>query len=87
MAAVVGGYINAVAEGGGVEMKAKDIRCRNCKRNAFEIQGYLHRINVGVLPGVYECRPYCNTNLTQEEALVAAIEGESMDAFVAMPDD
>ena len=49
--------------------------CRLCKKTVHEIRGYLHRVNEKGVQGIWECRPSCNANLTQDEALLAALEG------------
>lgn len=53
------------------------MKCRKCHRGADEINGYLHRVNEKGVPGIWECRPYCNTDISQDEAVMAAITGES----------
>lgn len=51
-------------------------RCRKCGRGAFEIKGYLHRVNPkGEVPAIWECRPSCDAKLTNEQAILAAIDG------------
>jgi len=52
------------------------IKCRLCKRGANEINGYLHRVNEKGVLGIWECRPYCLTNISNEEAVMRAITGE-----------
>lgn len=49
--------------------------CRLCGKSVFEIRGYLHRVNEKGVPGIWECRPSCNADLTQDEALLAAVDG------------
>jgi len=51
------------------------VRCRLCKRDANEINGCLHRVNEKGVPGIWECRPYCNTNISREDAIMLAITG------------
>ena len=60
-------------------MKAGDIRCRLCKANAFECGGYLHRVNEKGVPGIWECRPSCEVDMSTADAIIAAIKagGES----------
>lgn len=56
-------------------MKAKEVVCRKCGKNALEIGGYLRRVNEKGVPGIWECAPSCDTQLTNEQAIIAAIEG------------
>ena len=50
--------------------------CRKCGKAAFEIGGYLHRVNEEGVPGIWECRPSCDAQQTFEQNLISAIEGE-----------
>jgi hypothetical protein len=50
--------------------------CRLCKKTAHEIKGYLTRVNEKGVTGIWECRPSCDATLTNNEALLAAIEGD-----------
>jgi hypothetical protein len=47
--------------------------CRKCKKSAHEINGWLKRQNELGEKGIWECRPNCNAELTQDEALIGAI--------------
>lgn len=52
-------------------------KCRKCGRSQDECGGYLRRVNpVGELPALWECWPTCGAEIPQEEALLAAIEGD-----------
>lgn len=51
--------------------------CRLCGKGLFEIGGYLQRVNEKGVPGIWECRPSCDAQQTQEENLLQAIEGET----------
>ena len=51
------------------------MRCRLCGKGALEIQGWLERVNEKGVPGVWECRPACGAEISQEDALLGAIEG------------
>ena len=51
------------------------VRCRLCKRDPNEINGCLRRVNEKGVPGIWECRPYCNTNISREDAIMLAITG------------
>lgn len=53
------------------------MRCRKCGRGANEINGYLHRVNEKGVIGIWECRPYCNTNISKEDAIMRAITGDT----------
>lgn len=50
------------------------IVCRKCGKTPHQIQGFLKRVNEKGVPGIWECRPSCDANLTQDEALIAAVE-------------
>lgn len=50
------------------------MNCRLCGKTVHEIKGFMTRVNEKGVPGIWECRPSCNANLTQDEALIAAIE-------------
>jgi len=52
------------------------VKCRLCGKPAHEIKGWLARVNEKGVDGIWECRPSCDANLTQDEALLAAIEGD-----------
>lgn len=51
------------------------MKCRICGKSAHNIGGYLARANEKGIVGIWECRPSCDAKLTNEEALIAAIEG------------
>lgn len=53
------------------------MKCRLCGKDATEIRGYLARVNELGVDGVWECRPSCDADLSDEERIIAAIEGES----------
>ncbi len=60
-------------------IKAGSVTCRLCGKHVTEIKGYLGRVNPrGVIPAIWECRPSCDATLTQDEALLAAIEPPSV---------
>lgn len=50
--------------------------CRICGRNQNEISGWLARVNEKGVPGVWECRPSCDTSITKEQAILGAITGK-----------
>jgi hypothetical protein len=53
------------------------MKCRLCCRGPQEIKGWLARMNpVGELPAVWECRPSCDAELSEEEAVLGAVDGE-----------
>jgi hypothetical protein len=54
-------------------------RCRLCGKTAREIDGYLERVNEKGIPGVWECRPSCDAQLSPDDRIIAAIEGEDKD--------
>lgn len=56
------------------------IKCRLCGRGPNQIRGYLHRVNELGVTGVWECRPSCDADMSAEERIIAAIEGEETDA-------
>jgi len=54
-----------------------EMRCRLCEGAAHEVGGYLRRVNaLGVLPPIWECRPSCFAEMTQDESLLAALESD-----------
>jgi hypothetical protein len=55
--------------------KCGDLKCRICHKAAHQIGGFLHRINKGELPSIWECRPTCDADLPQDVAMIMAIEG------------
>ena len=52
------------------------MKCRLCGKGVFETGGYLGRVNALGEIGIWECRPTCGADLTQETKLLLAIEGE-----------
>lgn len=58
-------------------MLAKDIECEKCGCDMFEAAkrgAYFKRLNKGELPAKYVCAPGCDSEGTQEDALLAAVE-------------
>ena len=54
-----------------------DTKCRLCGKHLGELRGaYLTRVNEKGAPGVWECRPMCEADLSQETLLLMAIDGE-----------
>ena len=53
---------------------SEPMKCRMCGKGVFEIKGFLHRVNEKGVPGIWECRPSCDANLSQDDAVIAAIE-------------
>jgi hypothetical protein len=51
-------------------------KCRKCGKNAHEISGYLKRMNLGEIPSIWECAPSCGAKLSDDDKLLAAIEGD-----------
>lgn len=62
------------APGGSAEARGS-ARCRICGKTALEIGGYLHRVNELGVVGIWECRPSCSAKLSDDDRLIAAIEG------------
>lgn len=54
------------------------MKCRKCGKGANEIGGYLTRVNEKGVDGVWECRPFCKSQLDQEEKLVLAVIEEEL---------
>lgn len=52
------------------------MNCRLCGKGATEIRGYLKRMNEKGVEGIWECRPSCDANLSEEERTIAAIEDD-----------
>jgi hypothetical protein len=59
-----------------------DLKCRICGKCAHEIGGFLHRLNKGEIPSIWECRPTCDADLPDDTALIMAIEGDDTQASV-----
>lgn len=52
------------------------VNCRKCGKHVTEVKGVLSRVNPkGEVPAVWECRPSCDAEMSQEEAVIAAVEG------------
>lgn len=60
--------------------------CRKCGKHVTEIRGYLTRVNAKGVPGIWECRPSCDSTLSQDEALIALIEGPLTPAQLIQPE-
>ena len=56
-------------------MVVGDMKCRLCGKGVLEIGGYLGRVNETGVDGIWECRPMCGADLTQEVRIMAAILG------------
>lgn len=54
----------------------KAIACRLCGKGVLEIGGYLSRVNAKGEVGIWECRPTCLADLSQETKIMLAIEGD-----------
>lgn len=55
--------------------------CRKCKKHVSETPShYMERVNEKGVPGIFECRPDCETELSPNQALFSAIEGKLVDA-------
>jgi len=63
----------------GADEGRESMRCRLCGKTAREIDGYLERVNEKGIPGVWECRPSCDAQLSPDDRIIAAIEGEDKD--------
>lgn len=54
------------------------IKCRLCNKHISELRGsYLTRVNPLGEIGIWECRPSCESNHTQEELLLMALESNN----------
>jgi hypothetical protein len=53
------------------------MKCRLCGKGALEIRGYLKRMNEKGVEGIWECRPSCDADLSEEERVIAAIEDDN----------
>lgn len=59
-------------------------KCRLCEKGIGELRGaYLTRVNEKGVPGVWECRPTCESDLPQETLLMMAIESDKESSSVA----
>lgn len=51
------------------------MKCQLCGKDAFTCHGWLQRVNPLGVPGIWECRPSCDSPpMDQGDALLAAIE-------------
>ena len=57
-------------------MRTDEIKCRKCGASAEKCGGYLARVNEKGVPGIWECRPVCGSDLPMETRLQLAIEGD-----------
>ena len=48
--------------------------CRLCGKGLFEIGGYLTRVNPKGVDAIWECRPNCGAEQSQETNLLQAID-------------
>lgn len=56
------------------------MKCRKCGKHVSECKsGYQERVNEKGVPGIFECRPDCETELTEGQALISAITGKLQD--------
>lgn len=53
------------------------LKCRWCGRTLHEVGGYLARVSPVGERGVWECRPSCESRLSADQAVIAAIHGEA----------
>ncbi len=51
------------------------MNCIKCGKSIFEVGGFLTRANDKGGNGIWECSPSCDAELTQEQAVLAAVEG------------
>lgn len=56
------------------------MKCRLCGRTVFECGDWLERVNEKGVAGIWECRPACGAKLTNEEAIIGAIEAAPNEA-------
>lgn len=55
------------------------MKCRLCGRTVHEIKGFLQRVNEKGVAGIWECRPSCDTNITNEEAVLLAVSSGDLE--------
>jgi len=55
-------------------------KCSLCGKTVHEISGYLHRVNEKGIEGIWECRPSCASDSSQQtdkdKVLLDAMEGK-----------
>jgi hypothetical protein len=51
-------------------------KCRICNKGQHECGGWLQRVNEMGVEGVYECRPACGVELSQDDRLLGALEDD-----------
>lgn len=52
-------------------------KCRLCGKDANHIKGYLKLVSPKEQPSVWECRPSCDSQMTDNERVVLAIENQN----------
>lgn len=52
------------------------MKCQKCGKTVHQCGGYLQRVNEKGVPGVWECRPVCESDLPFEDRLLLALDGE-----------
>jgi hypothetical protein len=51
------------------------IICRLCRKGPNEVHAVLQRVNEYGVAGIWECRPICGAQMSDDDGIVAAIEG------------
>lgn len=51
------------------------IKCRRCGKGPNEVRAVLQRVNSKGVEGIWECRPICGAQMSDEDAVDAAIKG------------
>ena len=49
------------------------MKCRLCGKAAYEIEGWLGRVNEKGVDGVFECKPHCGAKMSQSDSLLGAM--------------
>lgn len=52
------------------------MKCRLCGCNVNQCKGFLKRVNEKGIEGIWECRPSCTTILSNDQAVIAALEDD-----------
>lgn len=51
------------------------IKCRRCGKGPNEVKTVLQRMNEKGIEGIWECRPICGAQMSDADAVDAAIQG------------
>jgi hypothetical protein len=62
------------------------MKCRLCGKAAYEIGGYLKRVNEFGITGMWECAPSCSADRSFETNLLDALDC-NVEEYITIPDE